>query len=171
MRHRPLPVDRSNLHPPTTNTHSHTHQRYAHRLDTHTPTVLRDLCRSTHPNYATQRPGVVSLATVPASTHVCVCLCTCCTGKRRPGLFLCVFPSRVTGCSTPPVSLTTCAFHVENSFSDPILEPGVLHISTLTSMSRRCQMCLPLSAVHLLACRFVVLHARDRHRGGRSRNK
>ena len=88
---------------------------------------------------------------------------------RDPSSCRCCVP--LTGCSTPPVSLTTCAFHVENSFSDPILEPGVLHISTLTSMSRRCQMCPPLSAVHLLACRFVVLHARDRHRGGRSRNK
>ena len=160
--------------PTNTNTHTH-HQLYTYRLDTHTYRVARNLLPGVlaphTPTTQYKRPGVVSPATVPASTHVCVCLCTCCTGKRRPGLFLCVFQSRATGCNTHPVSLTTCAFHVENSFSDPILEPGVLHISTLTSMSRRCQMCPPLSAVHLLACRFVVLHARDRHRGGRSRNK
>jgi hypothetical protein len=154
--------------PTNTNTHTHTPSTHTYRVARN---LLPGVLAPHTPTTQYKRPGVVSLATVPASTHVCVCLCTCCTGKRRPGLFLCVFPSRVTGCSTPPVSLTTCAFHVENSFSDPILEPGVLHISTLTSMSRRCQMCLPLSAVHLLACRFVVLHARDRHRGGRSRNK
>ena len=82
MRHRPLPVDRSNLHPHQ-HTHTHTHTSSIHYIgSTHTQQHLpccakppSGRSRSTHPNYAIQRPGVVSLATVPAPTHVCVCLC------------------------------------------------------------------------------------------------
>ena len=70
-------------------THTHTH--------THTYRVARHLLPGALLLYTPlQRPGVVSLATVPAPTHVCVCLCAhaCCTGKRRPGLFSLRFSSR-----------------------------------------------------------------------------
>jgi hypothetical protein len=140
VRHRPLPVDRSNLHPHQ-HQHTHTHhQLYTYRLDTHTPTVLRETSfRAFSLHTPLQRPGVVSLATVPAPTHVCVCLCArthVAPGNDDRGFFLCVFqvesPDVVhIPCHTPPAP---CAFHVENSFSDPILEPGVLHISTHTPL-------------------------------------
>ena len=63
--------------------HQHTthtnHQLYTYRLDTHTYRVARNLLPGVlalhTPTTQYKRPGVVSLATVPASTHVCVCLC------------------------------------------------------------------------------------------------
>ena len=113
-------------------THTHTH--------THTYRVARHLLPGALLLYTPlQRPGVVSLATVPAPTHVCVCLCArthVAPGNDDRGFFLCIFqvesPDVVhIPCHTPPAP---CAFHVENSFSDPILQPGVLHISTHTPL-------------------------------------
>ena len=119
MRHRPLPVDRSNLHPHQ-HIHTHTHHRlYTHRLDTHTHTHLP--CCATPPS-----GGALALHTpttprrrIPRNSactytrmRVSVRAHACCTGKRRPGLFSLRFSSRVTGCSTHPVSHTTCALRL-----------------------------------------------------------
>ena len=163
-----------------TNTYTHTHHRlYTHRLDTHTHTHTHLPCCATPPS-----GGALALHTpttprrrIPRNSactytrmRVSVRAHACCTGKRRPGLFSLRFSSRVTGCSTHPVSHTTCALRLpcREFIFRPHSRTGCLtHFHTHTIMSRRCQMCLPLSALHLLACRFVVPHPRDRHRGGR----
>ena len=159
MRHRPLPVDRSNLHPHQ-HTHTHTHQLYIHYIGsthTHTPTVLRETSFRAFSLYTPQLRNTTPRRRIPRNSactytrmRVSVRAHACCTGKRRPGLFLCVFqvesPDVVhIPCHTPPAP---CAFHVENSFSDPILEPGVLHISTHTPLCLDAVKCVspPLSS-------------------------
>ena len=140
MRHRPLPVDRSNLHPTTTNTltHTHTHTSAMHIGWTHTHLPCCATCVALH-TPTTQHNAPASYPSqqcLHLHTYACVCACARMLHRETTtrGFFFAFFPSRVAGCSTHLMSLTTCAFHVENSFSDPILEPGVLHISALTSM-------------------------------------
>ena len=100
MRHRPLPVDRSNLHPHQ-HTHTHTHQLYIHYIGsthTHTPTVLRETSFRAFSLYTPQLRNTTPRRRIPRNSactytrmRVSVRAHACCTGKRRPGLFLCVF--------------------------------------------------------------------------------
>lgn len=63
---------------------------------------------------------------------MCVRVCVRCTGKRRPGPFLCIFVvaflpwNHLTGCSTHPYSRPLCICPMSlRSFSDPIPQPDV----------------------------------------------
>ena len=122
--------------PPPTHTHTHTSAMHIGWTHTHLPCCATCVALHTPTTQHNAPASYPSQQCLHLHTYACVCACARMLHRETTtrGFFFAFFPSRVTGCSTHLMSLTTCAFHVENSFSDPILEPGVLHISPLTSM-------------------------------------